>query len=175
MPEIHKRRLLVLGVLMAVLLGVGSIIVRTEKQAVVSDFSDKTAFLEGSLTLIQGNTIMTKSSLSFQPQVLGSMAEKDLDILASKIIECESNNNPDACNQKYGCDAGMGLFQLIPSTIKYCEEKLGVPIDPFNSEENKLCGNWLLRNEGPKHWGTAETTGIWGSYNCWKDYVKSNE
>src|SRR3990167_11417338 len=170
MPEIPKRQLLISGVLMAVLLGVGAIIVRTEKQAGLSDFSDKTAIQEGGLTLIQGNTIMAENIPPFQAQVLGSMAEDDLDILADKIIECESNNRPDACNQKYGCNAGMGLFQLIPSTVKYCEEKLGVPIDPFNSEENKLCGNWLLRNEGPKHWGTADTD--WGSWSCWKDFIK---
>jgi len=91
-----------------------------------------------------------------------------LGALAERIIFCESSGRPDVCNQQYGCGAGMGLFQLIPSTVKYCEGKLGKSIDPFDPDDNYECGMWLLENEGPHHWGTE--TSWWGSYDCWKEY-----
>ncbi|HDY66246.1 MAG TPA: hypothetical protein ENH85_00490 [Candidatus Scalindua sp.] len=112
------------------------------------------------ISMISGNTLMGIYPPSeIRTRVLGAIIDK--------IIHCESGGNPKVCNKEYGCKAGMGLFQLIPSTVKYCEKKLGKSIDPFNAEDNYECGVWLLENEGTRHWGTVDT--IWGSYNCWSE------
>ena len=108
--------------------------------------------------IIQGNSLLPISPIEYP----------DVYVLASKIKECESGSNPDVCNKDFGCKAGMGLFQLIPSTIKYCEEKLGREIDPFNAQDNTDCAIWLLKNEGSFHWGCEDCD--WGSYKCWKDF-----
>ena len=89
-----------------------------------------------------------------------------LGALMDRIIECESSGNPNAINSEYGCNGGMGLAQLIPKTVKYCEEKLDKKIDPFDPEDNLECAMYLLKNEGSRHWGTADTD--WGTYWCWK-------
>lgn len=68
------------------------------------------------------------------------------------IIRRESDWKYWVCNRKYGCKAGMGLIQVIPSTVKYCSEKLGYKIDPFNPYDNMECGIWLLDNDGTEHW-----------------------
>ena len=83
------------------------------------------------------------------------------------IVKCESGFNPTVCNKEFGCKSGMGLGQLIPSTVRYCEANLKKEIDPFDPEDNLECCSWLLENEGTGHWGTAETD--WGSYNCWNE------
>lgn len=60
-----------------------------------------------------------------------------------------------------GCGSGQGLIQLIVSTQKHCEEKLGRKInrsDPFDSID---CGIYLLENEGIGHW--EDPKGVWGS------------
>jgi len=92
-----------------------------------------------------------------------------LGALAERIIWCESRGTHDVCNKQYGCGAGMGLFQLIPKTVEYCEGKLGKEIDPFDPDDNYECGMWLLKNEGTQHWGTKDTD--WGSYDCWNEYL----
>ena len=112
----------------------------------------------GSLILIGGNSVMAVT-------IPAKLEPTPLTSLIDDIIWCESRGDPSVCNQQYGCKAGMGLFQLIPSTVKYCEEKLGRDIDPFNENDNMACGMWLLKNEGTDHWGTADTD--WGSYWCW--------
>ena len=104
--------------------------------------------------------------------VLGMFyAENDIDyeqaVLLNKIIECESNWL-NVCNSE-SCDYGQGVAQLIPSTVKYCEEKLGHRIDPFNINENVECAVWLLTNEGWQHWGTEITE--WGSFECFKSLI----
>ena len=101
------------------------------------------------------------------PQVLGIMMGgleyEDAELL-NRIITCESGWR-NICNQEYGCDSGMGVAMLIPSTVKYCEEKLGKSIDPLNEEDSLECASWLLENEGAGHWGCA--TCDWGSWHCW--------
>ncbi|MCP3684606.1 MAG: lytic transglycosylase domain-containing protein [bacterium] len=98
----------------------------------------------------------------------GNAQDIHIEILANKIIQCESGGRPDICSYA-GCGAGMGLFQLIPSTIKYCEKKLGKNIDPFDSSDNYECGMWLLREEGWRHWGCPSCN--WGSYKCFKEVL----
>ena len=82
-----------------------------------------------------------------------------LTLQLSEIVECESEGNSLACNKQYGCRAGMGLVQLIPSTKNYCETKLNKTIDPFNGDDNWECGMWLLEYEGTKHWDMSK--------HCW--------
>ena len=111
-----------------------------------------------SMAMISGNSLVgVCQPAELKPTVLTSLVDD--------IIQCESGGDPEVCNQEYGCKAGMGLFQLIPSTVKYCEEKLGRELDPFEAEDNMACGMWLINNEGTQHWGTADTD--WGSYQCW--------
>ena len=114
----------------------------------------------GNLWLVSGNSVKAiVIPAKLEPTTLTSLVDD--------IIWCESRGNPEVCNQEYGCKAGMGLFQLIPSTVKYCEEKLGRELNPFNENDNMACGMWLLKNEGTQHWGTANTD--WGSYQCWSE------
>jgi len=114
------------------------------------------------LIIIQGNTLVAVSnpSFTFQLSVLGVLVGGDDTELVQRIIFCESGGNSNVCNKQYGCYAGMGLFQLIPSTVKYCEEKLGKKIDPFNKRDNTECAIWLLENEGTSHWNQSKS--------CWK-------
>jgi len=118
--------------------------------------------LEGNVEPYRGIIVQENTLKSYQ-----NAQNINIIILANKIIECESGGRPDVCSYA-GCGQGMGLFQLIPSTVKYCEKKLGHSIDPFNAEDNYECGMWLLQEEGTRHWGFSGAT--WGSYDCWSDY-----
>ncbi len=127
------------------------------------------------LIVVQENTVMASISPHFIALngVLGVYLSEDGSnyeelVLLNKIIECESNWR-NVCNAKYGCRAGQGVAQLIPTTVRYCEEKLGKKIDPFCINDSVECAVWLLENEGHRHWGTEITN--WGSYNCWKHYI----
>ena len=77
-----------------------------------------------------------------------------------KIVECESGFDPTVCNKKYGCGSGMGLGQLISSTVEYCEANLNKTIDPFDPEDNLECCMWLLEKDGDVHWRS------WSGH-CW--------
>lgn len=81
--------------------------------------------------------------------------------LARAIISCEGGwDNPSVCNGTYGCIAGQGHFQFIPSTWTnvinadfvpipdYCRTRDGV----FISECNLTAGVWLLAVDGDRHW-----------------------
>ena len=74
------------------------------------------------------------------------------------IVFCESTFRPTICSYK-GCEYGMGLTGIIPSTLEYCEEKLGRELDPFNPRDNLDCSKWLLENEGLRHWEASRA--------CW--------
>ena len=97
----------------------------------------------GTTPSIRGSFMAISSPYYINPQTLATITE---------IIKRESGGDPTVCNVDYGCSAGMGLTQLIPSTVLYCEEKLGRIIDPFNSKDNVACAVWLLENEGIIHW-----------------------
>ena len=98
------------------------------------------------------------------------------ELLWEKILECESGNShydSDGnvkCNGQFGCKGGIGICQLVPSTVKNCERVLGEEIDPFDKQDNLKCGRWLFENDGWRHWGGPTTW--WGSYDCFKGYVK---
>lgn len=72
--------------------------------------------------------------------------------LVYRIITNESGFDPLVCNKLYGCRAGQGLMQIIPSTLAYCELKLGRDLNAFVPEDNLDCGLWLLKYEGIHHW-----------------------
>ena len=108
------------------------------------------------LMLVNGSTLHANHAV-FSPRYASYaflMGEVEIDtlILVDEIIDRESGGDPSVCNKEFGCGSGMGLTQLIPSTVKYCEEKLGHKIDPFNPKDNLECAVWLLENEGIKHW-----------------------
>ena len=122
------------------------------------------------LLYIQNNALVAQSS-SWIPSFYAlsspysdDTGKIDLSLVQEKypelyrIIFCESSFRENVCSYK-GCWAGMGLAQIIPSTKKYCEEKLGQIIDPFNPDDNLTCALWLYLNEGTKHWKSSET--------CW--------
>ena len=101
--------------------------------------------------------------------VLGSFYSQDeinyeQAILLDKIAECESGWQEDVCSYA-GCESGMGWFQIIPSTLKYCEENLGKKLDAFNGQDNTECAIWLLTEtpQGEYHWLPSR--------NCWEDYL----
>lgn len=80
------------------------------------------------------------------------------------IVFCESTFRPKVCSYK-GCEYGMGLGGIIPSTLRYCEKKLGRELDPFDPRDNLDCCQWLLKNEGLKHWKSSEA--------CWSQRSSS--
>ncbi len=102
---------------------------------------------EDALLIYSGNSVRANLSPSYQ-----TIEEINLEKLLQEIIKRESGGDPKACNKEFGCRAGMGLVQLIPGTVRYCEEKLEKEIDPFNPVHNLECARWLLKNEGIRHW-----------------------
>lgn len=126
------------------------------------------------LLWVQGNSLKASVVPSFPLpfQILG--------MLLDEIDKRESKGNPTACNTCKGtkweglynpdnCPCGAGLYGLIPSTVRYCEEKLNKPINPFDPESSKECATWLLENEGIRHW---EGDGTWGTgpYDVGEDF-----
>jgi len=103
------------------------------------------------IALIQQNSLLPISEPVYQDSI-EIEREKAINKVLALIIQRESSGRPNVCNKKYGCASGMGLTQLIPSTIHYCEEKLQKRINPFNPDDNLMCARWLLENEGTKHW-----------------------
>ena len=90
-----------------------------------------------------------------------------------RIVWCESGDDPKACNEEFGCIAGMGLWMFISSTwnktldrmiesgasLPYrCWEKVRLPISEertevvFDAECNLLVGLWLYEMDGDVHW-----------------------
>ena len=114
---------------------------------------------EGRLILIQGNSLVRSYPGALQNDLerqLWEVADKYPEL--ERIIFCESSGRENVCSYK-GCNAGMGLAQIIPSTLKYCEQKLGRKLDAFNSQDNLECAIWLYENEGTKHWKPSR--------HCW--------
>ena len=115
--------------------------------------------LEGRLIFIQGNSFSYEANRAIKwgiERELWEVADKYPELV--RIIFCESSGRENVCSYK-GCNAGMGLAQIIPSTLKYCEQKLGRKLDAFNSQDNLECAIWLYLNEGTKHWNSSK--------NCW--------
>ena len=115
--------------------------------------------LEGTLILTQGNSLSCEANRAI---IWGIKKELEETITKypelERIIFCESSGRENVCSYK-GCNAGMGLAQIIPSTLKYCEQKLGRKLDAFNSQDNLECAIWLYENEGTKHWKPSR--------HCW--------
>jgi len=79
-----------------------------------------------------------------------------------RIFNCESKFDPNVCNKEFGCKAGMGLGQIIPSTLQDCEKWLGRKLDPFNPTDNIDCCIELHKRRGRLPWKQSE--------NCWNQY-----
>jgi len=82
-----------------------------------------------------------------------------------RIIKCESSWNESVCSYK-GCGSGMGLGQIIPETLKYCEDKLNKKLDVFDAYDNLECSIYLYEKFGTAPWGSEKDLS-WGSYSCW--------
>ena len=72
--------------------------------------------------------------------------------LAREIIRRESGFDTVACNVLLGCNSGQGLMQVIPSTERDCEKRIGRELDMLNAEDNLDCGLTLLKEDGIGHW-----------------------
>lgn len=105
------------------------------------------------LVIIQKNSLVVFVNPVYKPEI---------PYILSVIIDCESKWK-NICNQQYGCSAGMGLCQLIPSTVEYCEKELDKEIDPLNEIDNLRCCLWLYENEGTIHWQQSQ--------DCWKNKI----
>ena len=99
------------------------------------------------------------------------MDSKELKVLIERefpelynIIDCESKWDNTRCNEEFGCKAGKGFGQIIPTTHKYCETKLERSLNLDNPLDNLHCSLWLYVYEGVRHW--EEWSG-----HCWKNYV----
>lgn len=72
---------------------------------------------------------------------------------ALRIIDCESNGDPDAYNPYSGAS---GLFQFIPSTWATTAPRAGYPdASPFEPEANVASAAWLAneyQKEGKYYW-----------------------
>ncbi len=136
-------------------------------------------FLEGDLVIYQGNTLAPMSPL-YLPRIkilngVVGLYDEIFEVKPDpeKIILCESRGDPESCNEKYGCRAGMGLWGFISGTwnetIKrmalenvympeHCWQEVHLPISEgrteivFDAECNFLAGIWLLKTDGDKHW-----------------------
>jgi len=108
----------------------------------------------GSLILIQNNTLVRGQIWASD---LKSIIELDYPELYD-IIVCESNWR-NVCNQKYGCPAGQGIAQIIPSTWEFVQAN-GVKVgSPFNEEDNLKAAIWLYERYGNKPWLQSQS--------CW--------
>ncbi len=99
------------------------------------------------------------NSYVYQPRIVFRPLTPTLASLkiAKRIIYCESGGNPKAINRKSGA---KGLFQVIPSSERYCEQGLGKQLDMFDPYDNIECANYLYNHGGLAHWKSSEI--------CWK-------
>lgn len=87
--------------------------------------------------------------------------------LAQTIISREGGwSDPTICNQEFGCRAGQGLFQVIPSTERGCEKYFGREMDMKLYRDNIDCGWHLLTVNG-----VYQGIGHWDDLS-WKRRVK---
>jgi len=94
------------------------------------------------------------------------------DVLFLKILDCESELDPTACNEKYGCGSGIGLGQLTAVAMKDCERGLEKTIDPYSPADNLECSLWLYKTYGTAPWGCKDCD--WGSWDCWSKVELDN-
>jgi len=105
-------------------------------------------------------SILLSSSLSDCVVYQQNKIEISDDLLLSKIINCESGDNPNAQNPY---SSAKGLCQMIDSTEAYVESHIGeIDWDSYESQYNACL--WLLKNQGTSPWGTASSG--WGTYWC---------
>lgn len=103
----------------------------------------------GNWTSYEGMFLYSRNIPQIEAKVLASLTAIE-DNRLFKIIECESNFR-NICNYD-GCRYGIGVAQIIQTTADYCSKKLGKEINPYNPMDNIECANWLIENEGVRHW-----------------------
>lgn len=69
--------------------------------------------------------------------------------LVKCLVRHESGFDPTAQNPN---SSAGGLFQFIDSTWEETQDRAGVYGDKYDPRVNAELGNWLLANDGPKHW-----------------------
>ena len=71
---------------------------------------------------------------------------------AEAIVSCEGGfNDPRICNREFGCRAGQGHSQFIPSTWSWLQKEIGVQ-DVFDTSDNIQGLIYLLQKDGDRHW-----------------------
>lgn len=127
------------------------------------------------LAIFQGNTLLPISHQTDKNTVYSVLYAKDEEYTSKEIKElirekypelywivyCESTFRPEVCSYA-GCQVGMGLIQVIPSSLKLCEKELKRKLDPFNVMDNLECGKFLLKIQGENAWKSSQ--------QCWKKY-----
>lgn len=124
-------------------------------------------------TIVEQKSVIVENDEN--KEVICSYPERELfgfcvDELLYQIGICESRLKP-VCNSG-GCGFGRGPYQLIQTTQELCQTELNKLIDPFSGPDSVECALYLYKKNGYKDWGTAETVGIWGSYDCFKKFIK---
>ena len=109
--------------------------------------------VEPELTLqeqIRAGDTSTSTLRLFIEETISTTSVKNL---VFEIIKRESGWGWDVCNQKFGCNAGQGLMQIIPSTELICEKHFNRAMNMINPVDNVNCGIWLLGDgSGISHW-----------------------
>ena len=98
---------------------------------------------------------------SFQARGCPFIPERTLSSLVSfvegeRIVSCESSGNPRAKNPR---SSAKGLFQIIDSTARECEEALGRKLDMYNPVDNIACAEYQYEQYGTKPWNASK--------HCW--------
>ena len=71
---------------------------------------------------------------------------------AEAIVSCEGGfDDPAICNKQYGCRAGQGHAQFIPSTWAGLQKVIGVE-NVFDTSDNIQGLIYLLQRDGDRHW-----------------------
>jgi len=121
-------------------------IIGATKREVKEQLPNQYEIVPDTMIIYNGNTLA---------QNLG-IVKTEKDKVLEAIAFCESSNNPRAYNRKSGA---KGLFQIIPSSERFCEKGLGRELDMFDPDDNRLCAEYLMEHGGLSHWKA--------SYHCW--------
>ena len=73
-----------------------------------------------------------------------------------EIAKCESGLNPRARNKRSNA---KGLFQVIPTSERFCEKGLGRQLNMYNPKDNAECAKYLIEHGGLSHWKASK--------HCW--------
>ena len=115
--------------------------------------------LKGSFIPISSENGNFKGKVAIKNEIMELVRDKFPELY--DIVACESSFRPDVCSY-VGCNYGMGLIQVIPSSLELCEKELNRKLNPFNSLDNLECGKILYQIQGLKAWKSSQ--------QCWQNY-----